>query len=256
MVTKLQAAEDRMCGVFFILLFVLVGVCLVMVSWPLFLILILPTQPAECQVHRTVSIQGLTNCSQSWASCQSSCSSPTYICHQVYVLCWLSNNASSILPLFANILGCGYDFGITCSQFYETFSTTNKSVRCHIYNNLEFAVPEGQNTQFDILEYFMISLIPCGVLIMCCIYLVKRKMFVRGFIKAKKMVKAKSVGPRSFYQKKMLELEFKKNLRKLKMKNTQNDVKVFDLEEAQTTGALILKPNFSYAKSQPPRIIV
>lgn len=81
-------------------------------------------------------------------------------------------------------------------------------------------------------------------------------MFARGYKKAKKLVKMKPDGPRSFYQKKMLELEFKKNLRKLKMKNTQNDVKVFDLEEAHTTGALILKPNFSSMKAQPPRIIV
>lgn len=256
MVSKLQTVEDRLCGVVLILLVVLVGVCLVMMTWPLFLVLVLPKQPAECEVHRTVSVQGMSNCSQSWASCQSSCSSPAYICHQIYVQCRLSNNASLILPLFANVLGCGYDFGTTCSQFYETFTTSNESFRSHIYHNTEFAVPEGHNTEFDIFKYFVISLIPCGVLIICCVCLEKRKMFARGFKTAKKIVKVKSDGPRSFYQKKMLELEFKKNLRKLKMKNTQNDVKVFDLEEAQTTGALILKPNFSNFRAQPPRIIV
>lgn len=83
----------------------------------------------------------------------------------------------------------------------------------------------------------------------------KRRMFAKGFKKAKKLVKKEILWPRSFYQRKMLELEFKKNLRKLKMKNTQNDVKVFDLEQAQTTGALILKPSFLLS-SQPPKIII
>lgn len=252
----IHAIEDRLCGVLVVVLVILAGVSLVVVTLPLGLELSLPTNRAECQFHRLVSMQGLTNCSQTWASCQPSCSSPLYDCHQVYVQYWSQDNTTSITPLYANVLGCGYDLSVICDQFYQTFVTPNKTFGCLLYRGGEFAVAEGQYTLWDLLSYFVISLVPSVVLVVCCVYLVKRNIFVRGYKKAKKIRKKNTNVSLSFYNKKMLQLQFKKNLRTLKMKNTQNDVKVFDLENAQTTGALILKPHFSTFKVQPPRIII
>lgn len=255
MSVKLVNVEGQLCGVLVVLLFVLVPVSITLISWPLFLTLSLPSVSAVCQVNKVFQLTGVTNCSEKWHSCQDSCSSPAVQCVQVYVQYWLRDNTTSIIPLFANVLGCGFDFGLTCSEFVDRFVISVNTFNCNIYSNPDYALP-NENTRLELLKYFTISLVPLLALIICCSYMIKRNMFILGYKKAKKFVKKKPKGPKSFYQRKVLELEFKKNLRLLKMKNTQNDVKVFDLEHSQTTGALVLKPRFFISQAQPPRIIV
>lgn len=250
---RLESIESQVCGVMLFSLLLLTALSTVIVSWPLFLSLSMSADHAVCQVYQLKPIHGLTNCSHTWASCRDSCSAEETRCTQIIVQYWMKDNSTALVPLLSNVLGCGSEFS-TCGHFYERFSFEEEMFECRVYQKSHFATPEDESGK-ERMKYLAISLSPLILLVVSCLYMKKRKMFAKGFKKAKKLVKRETLWPRSFYQRKMLELEFKKNLRKLKMKNTQNDVKVFDLEQAQTTGALILKPSFLLS-SQPPKIII
>lgn len=242
---ELQELELRICAVITIILFILVMVCLIVITWPILLSLLTPFSEAVCKSDLYETLYGVHNCT--WTSCQESCTADNYVCRQLLVEYKLKNNESGVLPLYASVLGCGFEFGIPCQDFYDNFTQIGSVFDCHVvFHEMPFAIPAEQDIYIKLLEYFGFSLTPLSVFIIICFYTWRRKIFQQGFQRAKRFIHKKQVGPRSYYQKKVIELEFKRKRKQIKMKNTRNDVKIFDLEGAQTAAVLLFKPSDTF----------
>lgn len=240
--SKLLEIEGRIWFVLTILIFLVMVVSFSVITVPIVLIFLKPFSEAVCKTEKFVTVYGITNCS--WASCEESCTSSSFVCKQLFVLVRFHvDNSSSVVPLYDNIFHCGLQFVTTCSEFYKIYIKLNIEFNCEIYvGDPTYAVPKNKYNTAKSITFFLLSLIPVLCFIVCCIYIKLRSILSFKVKNIVKKVRKKVDGPKSFYEKKLLEIEFKKELRKIKMKNVENNVKIFDLEDAQIASALVLKP--------------
>lgn len=239
---KLREIEGRVCFVLTILMFLVMFASFSVVTVPIASVFMKPYSEALCKTEKFVTVYGITNCT--WASCDESCTTDSFVCEQLFVRFKLNtSNSSSVVPLYDNIFHCGLQFVTTCNEFYKTYVELGTEFWCDVYlEELSYAVPNSKSNRVKLITSFLLSLIPILCFIMFCVYLKLRNILSLKVTKIVKKVKKKVDGPKSFYHKKLLEIEFKKKLREIKMKHVENDIKIFDLEDAQTASALVLKP--------------
>lgn len=222
--------EIRVCSAISVVLVILVGVSINLFLYPLAVFYVTSTTSLDCQVS-SVNTSNKFPCE--FTSCAESCTSDQMPCLE-----YTATVDNQTLPLVAGIFNCG--ISVNCTHF-ENFARPGKLFKCEVFRSRGRQVVSPK-TPFNYTTYLVLTSLPLLALIICTLYVSYRQILKRAVPDRQKKKKPKiPPEPKSFYQRKLMELEKLKKEREERERIARYNDSV-RVENLNTVTALIFKP--------------